>query len=201
MYHHPFWKEIFPNIQPETPMAHSWLVISSQKCPLHWQWTTTGLGPITYTDDGNDGKEHICLGHSWNILPTTKYAYYCVWQDQEEFLTNQISSPILTYAYVKSYFYKIKKKTNADATVNTVTVGHLTGQNYHLFSYSNTLNSLGVVGLSGKVYVHAYISPRSEDNCTASWLPEWSFCILEVSLGIHNQYIMDFTFHWPLAAT
>lgn len=110
MYHHPFWKEIFPNIQPETPMAHSWLVISSQKCPLHWQWTTTGLGPITYTDDGNDGKEHICLGHSWNILPTTKYAYYCVWQDQEEFLTNQISSPILTYAYVKSYFYKIKKK-------------------------------------------------------------------------------------------
>lgn len=96
MYHHPFWKEIFPNIQPETPMAHSWLVISSQKCPLHWQWTTTGLGPITYTDDGNDGKEHICLGHSWNILPTTKYAYYCVWQDQEEFLTNQISSPILT---------------------------------------------------------------------------------------------------------
>lgn len=88
------------------------------------------------------------------VIPETpcqqisKSAYYCVRQDQEEPFTHQLNSLILTYVYVKSYVYKEKemnwllwyfilfqKHPWLVLLLNTVLVGHFTGQNYHLFPY------------------------------------------------------------------
>lgn len=50
-----------------------------------------------------------------------------------------------------------------------------------------------MIGLSGKVYVHASVRPKNEDKSVASWVHGWSFHILGVRLGHHIWFVTEFT--------